>query len=130
MAALALESQMPFNSPEALAHWFQSHAASHDSYVPKLSNTYKISPPSVDLLDQGSLQDWAMAMADPQKSKMTPRLMTWLRIHEQLHSAELSVLQGTVELGLSTVDFRSQDEFYGWVYDHQQLHDFEDTILL
>jgi hypothetical protein len=129
-SVLDLESQLAFGDVEGLRWWFKTHADQHAAYVTKLQANYRVTPPSVDLLDQRALTDWLAAMAEGRQGKITPQLGGWLLDHERLHQAELAALGGPTELGISTVDFRDPEQFYGWMLDHIQLHDAEDPLLL
>ena len=128
-SSLDLESQLTFGDAEGLAWWLQVHANQHAKYVAKLTNTYQATAPGVQLLDQVALVDWVKAMAEGPQGRMTEALRNWLLDHERLHAAELKSIGGPTETGLSTVDFRDPQQFYGWMFDHIQLHDAEDPIL-
>jgi hypothetical protein len=130
MSILALDSQMPFSDAEGLKVWFLDHAQRHAQYVAKLQANYHVLPPSVDLQDEGSVNDWTAAMRDKDEGRMTERLTNWLQTHEQLHSVELTAIGQGSTISLTTVDFRNAQQFYDWMTYHESLHDLQDTVLI
>jgi hypothetical protein len=127
---LDLESQLAFGHAEGLMFWFNAHAQQHSNYVTKLTQTYKVVPPSTPLRDQGAMRDWIEAMQQGEQGHMTNQLQEWLLAHEKLHLVELTAIGDVSPIDISTVDFRVADEFYDWMYNHIQMHDTQDGLLL
>jgi cytochrome c1 len=129
MSTLTLDAQMAFGDPEGLKAWFQDHSAQHQIYTKKLLSTYKTQPPSVDLIDEGSIVDWLKAMEEQDEGVMTDHLLAWLQAHEQLHSVELNAIGAGSTISLASVDFRKPAQFYDWMTYHAEIHALQDTQL-
>jgi hypothetical protein len=128
-ALFDIDSQLEFGDSAALEVWFIDHAQAHQSFVRPILLKYGVIVPGFDLTDQGALDDWVAMMQEREKGSISNRLSNWLLFHQQVHQSEIDLIAGGA-VGLTTVDFRDESQFYDWMQYHQELHDTESKAFL
>ena len=127
---LDLASNFDFGNEKALQTFFFDHRVVHEQTSATLTakhggafSTFGISSPIAE-------NQWLEAMKTSQ-GPMPDALQDWLRYHAAIHNATYLTIagSGTVAPDLSVVDFSKADQFYDWLYVHQQMHDFEQSSL-
>lgn len=113
----------------AMAHFFahQAEATAIAAQFGRNINVYNVS--GQDIAD-----DWVQLMAG-QIEAQTRAMYDWLQSHNDSH-VEMLQLMGTgglaksnAEVDLSLADFKDPDQMYDWLTLHQQLHQYEQTVL-
>jgi hypothetical protein len=127
---LDLASTFDFGNETALKTFFFDHRVVHEETATALTNTYGGAFSTFGIASPIAEGQWLEAMRS-RKGPMLPALQDWLRFHAQIHNTTYMRLAGTGTLApdLSIVDFSKEDQFYDWIYVHQEMHDFEQDTL-
>jgi hypothetical protein len=127
-----LAASTGFSDQSGMRNFFLVHRFVHDQTAAALTAKFSVPQSSFGITDEIAEREWLKVMADAKPGQPVPAaLQTWLKVHSDIHIATFSLL-GQTPTGapdLSTVDFGSQQEFYDWMYAHQNMHDFEQSAL-
>jgi hypothetical protein len=127
-----LASTINFGDIPGLRNFWIVHSFVHLAEATAFTQKYHV-PFSSALIDSASAEDAWTKLAQSQKpgQPCPPVLRDWLQNHAQNHINAYTLLgqSPTDAPDLSQVDFSSPDQFYDWLYTHQQMHDFEQTSL-
>lgn len=126
------DSQFGFGDSDGLAHFFLTHRFVHDQYQPVLQTNFGSSFSTFGIGSSAAEAAWAELMRQPKPVRQIPApLSDWLTLHQRLHDAEYSIIGGTGNIApdISEVDFSDPEQFYSWLYGHQQMHDYTNNAL-
>lgn len=127
MSNIQVVSQMQFGDTNALHDFALAHRFAHAQIDAKIAALGGGAMPDVALDSDAAIAVWAAAMQG--ESVDADPLNDWLQLHGALHQAEYSALGLGYAPDLTTVDFRSQGQFYNWMFSHSIVHDTLDTRL-
>jgi hypothetical protein len=121
-----------FSDQSGMRNFFLVHRFVHHQTAAALTAKYHVAASSFGITDENSEKEWLALMQKAKPGQMPGMaLRNWLTVHNAIHVANY-VLLGQTPTGapdLSQVDFGSQDQFFSWMYDHQLVHDFEQSSL-
>jgi hypothetical protein len=127
-----LASTINFGDIQGLRNFWIVHSFVHLAEATAFTQKYGV-PFSSALIDSAGAEDaWTqVTQAGKPGQPVPPVLRDWLQNHAQNHINAYTLLgqSPTDAPDLSQVDFSSPDQFYDWLYVHQQMHDFEQTSL-
>jgi hypothetical protein len=127
-----LAASAGFADQSGMKNFFLVHRFVHDQTANALTARFNVAASSFGVTDQIAEEQWLKTMADAKPGQPAPpALQTWLKVHADIHVATYTLLGQTPTAApdLSIVDFGSQQEFYDWMYAHQQMHDWEQASL-
>jgi hypothetical protein len=127
-----LAATTSFGDDSGMKNFFLVHRFIHDQTANALTAKFSVAASSFGIFDSNADEQWLKIMKDAKPGKAPPpALRNWLQVHAEIHVATYVLLGQTPTTApdLSLVDFGSQDEFYDWMYVHQQMHDFEQASL-
>lgn len=127
-----LASQINFADAQGLRDFFLVHQFVHDEEAAALTAQFGVPATTFGVLSPAAEEAWVQLMAAGSPRQPAPlALQDWLRLHAQIHINTYAQLgqNPTTAPDLSLVDFSSPNEFYDWMYVHQQMHDFEQSTL-
>jgi hypothetical protein len=127
-----LAASAGFSDQSGMQNFFLVHRFVHDETAAALTAKYNVAQSSFGVTDQIAEREWLKLMADAKPGQpVPPALQIWLQVHNDIHVATYTLLGQTPDGApdLSLVDFGSEQEFYDWMYDHQQIHDWEQQSL-
>ena len=127
-----LAATVGFKDLSGMRNFFLVHRFVHDAEAQALTQRYAVPASSFGISDQSAEEVWLNLMQQGKPRQPMPKSLTnWLRNHADIHIANYTLLGQTPTAApdLSQVDFGSQEEFYDWMYAHQQMHDFEQSSL-
>jgi hypothetical protein len=120
-----------FNDPMGLRNFLLVHRFVHLETATAITAKFGV-PFSTFGIDSQIAEDaWLKSMAKGAQGQKVPQVPTslqdWLNVHNLMHMQSYTILgqSPTVAPDLSQVDFSQADQFYDWMYVHQQMHDFE-----
>jgi hypothetical protein len=125
-----LVSTLDFSDTDGLLHFLNDHRFVHDQESTYLTAQFGGQFPTFGLFSSIAEDNWIQLMRTRQGP--VPRaLQDWLQIHASIHNQTYQAIagEGTVAPDLSVVDFSKPDQFYDWMYVHQQMHDYEQQFL-
>lgn len=135
MASVAFNfaSMMRFADGTALKEFALAHRLAHQSISTAISAAGGPATSSFDVADGRAHDAWELLMLEKQAPmEAKSALDAWLQLHAVMHQSEYDALNlGDVgqSFDLTTVDMSKSDEFYGWMQNHQQIHDTENAAL-
>jgi hypothetical protein len=124
-----LASTFNFGDVPALRQFFLDHYTVHIQTAQALGTTYGGIFSTTGLFDQLAEDAWVEVMS--QRTPASRPLAYWLILHNQIHQTteQQIVSAGLNAPDLSIVDFSKEDQFYDWMYVHQEMHDYEQQAL-
>jgi hypothetical protein len=127
-----LDSQFQFGDAAGLKMFMLTHKFVHDQIALFAQAKYGSSFSGYGLMSPFAEAAWEELMKGERTENIPPALQDWLQLHAILHDEEYALIVGVSSIGqpdLSLVNFSDQQQFYDWMYVHQQLHDIEQGIL-
>lgn len=127
-----LASTFEFGNVPALRDFLLVHRFVHDATAKALTAKYQVVASTFGISGESAENEWAALMRSQQRGQPVPAgLQVWLELHAQIHINTYALLgqNPTTAPDLSVVDFSSPEQFYDWLYVHQQMHDFEQSSL-
>jgi hypothetical protein len=121
-----------FGDESGLKNFFLVHRFIHDQTAAALTAKFNIAASSFGIFDSNAETEWLKVMKEAKPGQRPPQaLSNWLKVHADIHVATYGLLgqSPTTAPDLSLVDFGDQEQFYDWMYAHQQMHDFEQASL-
>jgi hypothetical protein len=126
---LDLASTLNFGDTDGLQHFFLDHRTVHDQTALALSQRLGRVYSTVGVFDVLAEDSW-LALMRQETQAPSRQLLDWLILHSVIHQNTLLALTGeTTDIDLSQVDFAQPDQFYDWMFVHQQVHDYEQAQL-
>jgi hypothetical protein len=127
-----LDSQLPFGDGPGLRAFMLTHRFVHSQIAVYVLAQYGIQLSDFGLLNEIAVHQWEELMRQGRTSSVPQALQDWLNLHNTLHNQEFEAFSGENLVGLpdlSSVNFSSQEQFYDWMTTHQELHDYEQSVL-
>lgn len=125
-----LSSTFNHGDKDAMRHFFLDHYMVHIQTSQALQARFGGSFSTTGLMDALAEDALVQLMGGP--GQQTPAvLFNWLILHNIVHQVTEQRIV-TLNLNapdLSIVDFSQADQFYDWMFVHQELHDFEQQAL-
>lgn len=127
-----LSATTSFGDDSGMKNFFLVHRFIHDQTAAALTAKFNVAASSFGIFDSNADTEWLKLMKDAKAGTTPPpALRNWLQVHADIHVANYVLLGQTPTTApdLSVVDFGDQEQFYDWMYVHQQMHDFEQASL-
>lgn len=127
-----LAATTTFGDDQGMKNFFFVHRFVHDATAQALTARFGVNASSFGIVDSLAEDAWLKLMRDKKPGQKIPNsLLGWLKIHSDMHIATYTLLGQTPTTApdLSQVDFGSEDQFYDWMFVHQEMHDFEQQSL-
>jgi hypothetical protein len=127
---LNIASTMNFGDDNALRHFFLDHYMVHLDTARAVSAKQGTAYGTIGLQDTLAEDAWIALMRE-ETQVTADALHNWLILHNSIHQGTDAVITpgGLDAPDLSVVNFAKQDQFYDWMYVHQELHNFEQQAL-
>lgn len=127
---LDIASSIDFGDSDGLLHFFNDHRFVHEEESIALTAKYGGVFSTFGLFSSLAEDAWINLMRTRQ-GPPPQALIDWLQVHAFIHDQTYAALagSGTTAPDLSVVDFSKEDQFYDWMYVHQQMHDYEQQTL-
>jgi hypothetical protein len=124
-----LSATMNFGDNDALQHFFLDHRLIHEQEARAITTRTGQVHSTFGVFDALAEESW-LALNSRQTREPSRPLLNWLILHSSVHQNLVAALAGAdIQTDLSIVDFSDADQFYDWMYVHQQYHDFEQQQL-
>jgi len=126
-----LFSATEFGDVQGIRAFLLAHRFVHDQTSIALNKKYGVTASTFGISGETAEDAWIDLMKKGKQGEtggLTPdSLRNWLQIHADIHNQSYSLLAGTptVAPDLSVVDFSDAQQFYDWMFVHQQMHDYE-----
>jgi hypothetical protein len=123
-----LSATINFNDRLGLQNFLLVHRYVHDATAAALTARFHQPASSFGLGSVVAEEAWSKLMAEGKTpAKVPAALQDWLNTHYHIHTNTYALLGQTPTTApdLSVVDFSSSDQFYDWMFVHQEMHDFE-----
>jgi hypothetical protein len=117
-----------FNDRSGFFNFMLVHRFVHEQAAAAISAKFGVPFSTFGLSSRLAEEAVAELMAQGKPGQRAPAgLQDWLKVHADIHVQSYTLLgqSPTVAPDLSQVDFGSSDQYYDWMYVHQQMHDFE-----
>jgi hypothetical protein len=127
-----LSATTSFADESGINNFFLVHRFIHDQTATALTQRFGVSASSFGVFDTSAQAEWIDLMKKKEPGTRPPQaLAVWLKVHSDIHIATYGLLGQTPTTApdLSIVDFGSEEQYYDWMYVHQQMHDFEQASL-
>jgi hypothetical protein len=121
-----------FGDDSGMKNFFLVHRFVHDATAAALTEKFGVNASSFGVSDASASGEWLSLMKQGKPgTRPPPALAGWLKLHADIHVATYALLGQTATTApdLSLVDFGDKEQFYDWMYVHQQMHDFEQASL-
>lgn len=129
---LNVVATMEFNDAPAIRDFFLVHRFVHQGEAEAITAKYNV-PFSTVALGSGAAEEaWVERMAAGQDAGPIPNsLRDWLNLHADMHTQAYALIGSTPTTApdLAVVDFARAEQFYDWMFVHQEMHDFEQASL-
>lgn len=129
---LDLSSTFNFGDSDALRHFMLDHRFVHEAESVAFRAKFGAQQSTFGLGGAQALDEWIELMqGEHGHGRPPPALDDWLKIHAFMHIQAYTLLgqSPTFAPDLSVVDFSVPQQFYDWMYSHQQMHDWEQSQL-
>lgn len=129
---LDLSSLFPFGDQVGLTGFMLDHRFVHDQTSQALATATGRTFTTFGLTSPAAEEEWLVRM---QTEEETPSvaLTDWLFLHSQIHVATMAAIGGPgvgiQPEDLAFADFSKPEQFYGWIFAHQLIHDYEAQAL-
>lgn len=121
-------SQMAFGDTQALKDFALVHRFVHSANCAAIQRKGLGATPAALVDATPAMDAWAALMRHDENVDAQP-LVDWLQLHGNLHQAEYDAIGAGEAPDLTSVDFRSPEQFYDWMAAHQAIHDQVGQIL-
>jgi len=127
---LDIASTFVFGDTASLRQFMLDHNTVHLQTSGALTKKFGGAYSTVGLIDAQAEDAWAEVM-EREEGPMPDSLNGWLELHNLMHNQTYQLLNGVGATApdLSLVDFSKPEQFYIWMFVHQQMHDYEQQTL-
>lgn len=127
---LEVASVFVYGDTGALRQFMLDHNTVHQQTSTALTKKYGGVFSTIGLMDQLAEDAWAEIM-ERGKGPTPSALEGWLELHNLMHTQTYQQINGVGATApdLALIDFSKPEQFAVWMLAHQELHDYEQSVL-